>query len=195
MHKERNNKWLKGVFGWSFFLLFFAVGCADKDSTTFTDAELQRISLAQRIRLEEQAGGLVLVVGGETITSDDVVNSMVARGEMMVPLLEVFRQESQDSNLEQFKRQARGRVENVATNKISDILLYHLARSRAGDQLDEALDKAAEAELRRCILSFAGDEGTTEGRASQKNWPVNYWNGYRPVKISVNLQNNIHTAI
>jgi len=164
MHKERSYKWLKSVFCWFFPLLFFAGGCADKGSTTFTDAELERISLAQRIKLEEQAGGLVLVIGGEAITSDDVIKSSVERG---APLLEVLKPEAQTSGLEQFKKQGRGRVEKIVTNKISDILIYHLARSRAGDQLEEALDKAAEAELRRFILSFGGDEAKADEQLKQ----------------------------
>ena len=167
MHKERNNKWLMSFFGWSFFLLFFACGCADRDSTTFTDAELQRISLAQRIRLEEQAGGLVRVVGGEAITSEDVIRSTLESGNAVVQLIEVLTPEAKNSNLEQFKRQAKARVERIVTNKISDILIYHLAKSRAGDQLDEALNKAAEAELRRFILGFGGDEAKADEQLKQ----------------------------
>jgi len=168
MQKEKGYKWLKNIVGWSFFLLFFVGGCADKDSSIFTDAELERISLAQRINLEEQAGGLVLVVGGETITSDDVIQPSVERGSgKVVSIVEALRPVAQMSDLEQFKKRARGQIEEIVTAKISDILLYNLAKSRAGDQVDEALEKAADAEMRMFVLSFGGDEAKADEKLKE----------------------------
>ena len=190
MREEKGYRWLKNistplevrtvnsgvpqrnllltVLGWSFFLLFFAGSCADKSSSIFTDAELERISLAQRINLVEQAGGLVLVVGGETITSDDVIQSSVEHGGgTVVLLMEALKPAAQMSDIEQFKKQARGQLEEIVTAKISDILLYHLAKSRAGEQIDEALEKAADAELRRFVLSFGGDEAKADEKLKQ----------------------------
>jgi len=167
MHKERDYKWIEIVFVCSFFLLFFIVGCAERSGATFTDAELERVSLAQRIKLVEQAGGLVLMVGGEPITSDEIINYPVEQGEAVVPLIDVLRPAAQISNLEQFKKQARGRVDEIVTTKISDILLYHLAKTRVGENIDEALEKAAEAEMRRFVLSCGGDEAKADEKLEQ----------------------------
>jgi len=167
MCKDRDYKWIEIVSVWSFFLLFFIGSCAERGGSTFTDAELERVSLAQRIKLVEQAGGLVLIVGGEPITSDEIINYPVEQGEAVVPLIDVLRPAAQISNLEQFKKQARARIDEIVTNKISDILLYHLAKTRVGENIDEALEKAAEAEMRRFVLSYGGDEAKADEKLEQ----------------------------
>lgn len=167
MRKKRDYRWLKAVSVLSFSLLFFVDGCAEKSGSSFTDAELERVSLAQRVKLLEQAGGLVLIVGGEPITSDEIINYPVEKSGGTVPLIDVLKPAAQISNLEQFKKQAGGRIDEIVTNKISDILLYHLAKSRVGENIDEALERAADAEMRKFVLSCGGDEAKADEKLEQ----------------------------
>lgn len=166
LYREGNYMWLK-VLVCSFSALSFVAGCSDRRGSAFTDAELGRVSLAQKIQLEEQAGGLVLVVGGESITSDEILRSSMEHNGMIVPLMDVLRPAAQMSDIEQFKERARPQVKEIVTTRISDILLYHLAKNKIGDRLDEALDKAAEAEMRKFILNFGGDEAKADEKLEQ----------------------------
>ena len=51
-------------------LMLLLIGGCQGNKSGMTDAELERVALTQRIELEQAKGGLVLVVGGETLTSD-----------------------------------------------------------------------------------------------------------------------------
>ena len=133
-------------------VLLLAGGCGSSDKPKFTKEEMVRIPLPQRSGLPECSGGFVLAVGGQTITSDEVV----------MPLLEHFRPIAQRSDFERFKEQAQPALERILTSKISNILLYQQAQRQAGEQVDEALEKAAEAEVRRFVVSFEGDYAKAE---------------------------------
>jgi peptidyl-prolyl cis-trans isomerase SurA len=135
----------------------------------YTDEELINIPLAQREGLPEVSGGFVLAVGGETITSDEITTE---------PLLEHFRPLSQKSSHEQFKRQVRPEIEQLVNTRISNILLYQQARRKAGTgvDLEEALEKATESEVRRFIADFNGDYARAE--ESLKKMGMD-WNSFR----------------
>ncbi|KPK44159.1 MAG: hypothetical protein AMJ65_03820 [Phycisphaerae bacterium SG8_4] len=137
--------------------MLLLIGGCQSDKSGMTDAELERIALTQRIELEQAKGGLVLVVGGETLTSDEIIASSV----------EHFKPLAQASELERFKSQARGQLEELVMAKISNILLYQHAKKQAGGNIDEALEKAAETEYRKFILEFGGDEVKAEEKLKQ----------------------------
>jgi parvulin-like peptidyl-prolyl isomerase len=130
-------------------------GCEGSDKTKFTEEDLARIPLAPREGLPEASGGFALSVGGETITSDEIITE---------PLLEHFKSSAQQSSLEQFKKQVRPEIERLLTTRISNILLYQEARRKAGssEDLEDALEKATESEMRRFIASFDGDYAKAE---------------------------------
>ncbi|UCE46688.1 MAG: hypothetical protein JSW47_13845, partial [Phycisphaerales bacterium] len=84
-------------------MLLLIVGC-DGQKSGPTDAELDRIALAQRVELVEAEGGLALVVAGETITSDEVIGSRTElNGRIIVPK-EHFRPLALANDLEKFKK-------------------------------------------------------------------------------------------
>jgi parvulin-like peptidyl-prolyl isomerase len=124
-------------------------GCGGGDKPRFTDKE------AQREGLPEVSGGFVLAVGGETITSDEIITE---------PLLDYFRPIVQRISLEQFKKHARADIEKLIADRISNILLYQQAKREVGEgvDLEDALEKAAESEMRRFIVSFDGDYAKAE---------------------------------
>lgn len=141
----------------SIFVFFLMVGCGSKEKTP-TEEELAKIPFAQRDGLPQCSGGLVLTVAGETITSDEIVG----------PLKEHFRQFAQTNSFERFKNQTRPQVENFIIARISNILLYNQAKKElSGEQLDEALEKAAEKEVRRFINSFGGDYAKAQEQLKQ----------------------------
>ncbi len=128
--------------------MLLLIGGCQGDNSGMTDAELERVALTQEIELVEAKGGLVLVVGGETLASDEIIESSV----------EHFRPLALASELEQFKTQARGQLEDVVMAKISNILLYQHARKQQRGNIDEALEKLAEGEYRKFVLEHGGDE-------------------------------------
>jgi len=123
-------------------------GCMSRTRPKLTEEDLALIPFAQREGLPECSGGLVLKVRGETITSDEIITK---------PLLEHFRAFAQNDNFQQFKERARPQLEQIVANKVSDILIYQQAKKDAGGQIEEALEKAAEAEVRKFVVSFEGD--------------------------------------
>ena len=141
----------------SALVLLLMSGCGGSDKPRLTEEELARIPFAQKTGLPEASGGFVLAVGGETVTSDEVI----------APLIEHLKPIAQRSDFERFKEQARGQVEQVLTNKISNILLYREAKRKAPEQIDEALERLAEAEVRKFIVSFEGDYARAEQALKQ----------------------------
>lgn len=135
------------------WLTLLACGCGSKPK--FTDKDLSHIPLAQRDGLPEASGGFVLVVGGETITSDEIIAG---------PLLDHFRPIAQKSGFEQFKKQARPELKQLISTRVSNILLYQEAKRKVGSgvDIDEALEKATESEVRRFIAGFNGDSAKAE---------------------------------
>ena len=142
-------------------MFVFVVGC-DSEKSGPTDAELDRIALAQKIELVEAEGGLALVVGGETVTSNEIIESRAElNGRIIVPT-EYFRPLAQANNLDKFKTQAREQFEEVVVDRISNILLVQHAKRKAGANVDDALEKAAESELRKFVLGFGGNEAKAD---------------------------------
>lgn len=145
----------------SVLMFAFVVGCEGKKSGP-TDAELDRIALTQKIELVEAAGGLALVVGGETVTSDEIIGSRAdVNGRVVVPM-EYFGPLARTNDLEKFKAQVRPHLEEIVMDKISNVLLVQHAKRQAGGNIDEALEKAAENELRKYVLGFGGNEARAD---------------------------------
>jgi parvulin-like peptidyl-prolyl isomerase len=142
-------------------MLLLLGGC-DSNKSRLTDAEVKRHAITQKIELVEAAGGYVLMVGGETLTSDEIIETRTRLNRLFVSPKEYFRPIAQTSELEQFKERAKGQLEEILMAKMSDILLYQHAKRQAGGNIDEALDKAAESEYRKFVLGFGGDQARAD---------------------------------
>ncbi len=139
----------------SVLMLLLIGGCKNPG---LTDAELDRRNLARKIRLVEASGGLVLIVGGETVTSDEIIESPAElRGVFVLPI-EYFKPIAQVSELKQFKERVRGQLKEILTAKISSILLYQQAKRQVGKNIEEALENQAEKALREFVVTFGGDQ-------------------------------------
>jgi len=142
----------------SVLMLLLPGGCNSGSNPGLTNSELERMDAARKIRLVEASGGLVLMVSGESITSDELIESPVElRGKFVLPI-EYFKPIAQASELEQFKERVRGPLKEILTAKISDILLYQQAKRQIGKNIEEVLEKQAEKALREYVLSFGGDQ-------------------------------------
>jgi len=140
-----------------FVLMFLLASGCESNKKALTDAEIERIAIAQKIELVEGSGGLVLMVGGETITSDEIV----------LPI-ERFEPVAQIRDFEQFKRQVRGKIQELVLDKVSNILLHQHAKREAGEGIDENLEKAAENELRKFVLDYGGDQAKADEALKQR---------------------------
>ncbi|MFH1881828.1 MAG: peptidylprolyl isomerase [Planctomycetota bacterium] len=140
----------------SALMLLLIGGCGDGSNPT--GAELERQALARKIRLVEASGGFVLMVGGETVTSDEIIASPIELGGKFVLPIEYFKPIAQASELEQFKEQARGQLKGILTAKISNILLYQQAKRQIGKNIEDALETQAEKALREFVVDFGGDQ-------------------------------------
>jgi len=147
--------------------LLLIYGCGGDDKPKFTEKEMARIPLPQREGLPEASGGFVLVVGGETITSDEIITE---------PLLDHFRPIAQKSSFEQFKKQARPELEQIIAARVSNILLYQQAKRDTGVDIEDALEKATEAEVRKFVAGFKGDYAKAEQALKQMGMD---WRSFR----------------
>ncbi len=140
----------------SVLMLLLIGGCGS--GSKLAEAELERQALARKIRLVEASGGFVLIVGGETVTSDEMIESPAELGGMFVLPIEHFKPIAQVSELEQFKERVRGQLKEILMVKISSILLYQQAKREVGENIEDALEKQAEKALREFVVAFGGDQ-------------------------------------
>ena len=143
------------------FMLLLLGGC-DSNKSRLTNAEVERRAITQKIELVEAAGGFVLMVGGETLTSDEIIETRARLNGLFASPKEYFGPFAQTSELEQFKERAKGQLEEILMAKMSNILLYQHAKRQAGGNIDEGLEKMAESEYRKFVLGYGGDQARAD---------------------------------
>lgn len=153
---ERSCNRLRVALGWYICISFLVGGCGDSDNSAVDDRP-------GRARILQQAARPgVLVIGEETISAEEIVQTSIEQEDEVITLVEHFKPLAEASELAQFKEWARPQVEEMVMTEVRNILLYRQAKLEAGDQLDEALEKAAEKEWRRFVMRFEGDEAKAE---------------------------------
>lgn len=160
MIKEKSCRLFKAFLGGSLFVLLLIGGCGGGD--LLTEAEMERVTVTEKIRLTEDAGGLVLIVGGKTITSDEILSSRVEYEGKIVPLQERFDSKQTIDDPNRYKEMLRPHIEEALKTKITNIMLYQLARRRAGKNTIQAIEKVAQKELRKYVLSYGGDQAKAD---------------------------------
>ena len=144
----------------SVLILMLLGGCGG--NSRLTDAEKERRALTRKIELVEAAGGYVLIISGESLTSDEIIETRTRLNGSFASPKEYFGSIAQANELEQFKERAKGPLEEIIMAKISNMLLYQQAKRQAGGNIDEALEKAAENEYRKYVLNFEGDQARAD---------------------------------
>lgn len=167
----------------SVLMLLLTGGCGS--GSNLTEAELERRALTRKIRQVESSGGFVLMVGGETVTSDEIIESPVELGGTFVLPIEYFKPIAQASELEQFKERTRDQFKEVLTNKISNMLLYQQAKREAGKNIEEALEKQVEKALREFVLDFGGDQIKADEALQQRGMDWKSFREYQRRKILI----------
>jgi parvulin-like peptidyl-prolyl isomerase len=141
-------------------VLIFVLLCGCNSSNS--EAEKERKELTQKIELVESEGGYVLMVGGETLTSDEIIDSRLPLNQSFISPKEYFAPIAKTSDFEQFKERVKGQLEEIIMGKISNMLLYQYAKRQAGANIDEGLEKAAQNEYRKFVLGFGGDQAKAD---------------------------------
>ena len=139
----------------SMLMLLLIGGCGGNNPS---GAELDRRIITRKIRLVEASGGLVLMVGGETLTSEEVIESPAELGGTYVPPVEYFKPIAQASELEQFKQRVGEHLTGILMGKISNMLLYQEIKREVGENVEVALDKQVEKATREFVMDYGGDQ-------------------------------------
>ena len=152
------------MYKYVFFLLcvLLLIGGCDDSQKRLKESELERAVITQKIELAEAGGGLTLIVGGETLTSDEVINSKSILDNKVITPLEHYKPFAQAVDVSLFKQRVKDQFEQVLMDRISNIVLYQYARRQAGDNVDEGLEQAAQSEYRRFVLGFGGDQAKAD---------------------------------
>jgi len=148
-------------------LMLLLIGGCDGDNKRLTDAQLERRAVTQKIELVEAAGGFVLMIGGETLTSDEIIETRTRLNGMYISPMEYFGPIAKANEFEQFKERAQGQLEEILMAKISNILLYQRAKRQGGENINEGLEKAAQNEYRKFVLNFGGDQARADDALKQ----------------------------
>jgi parvulin-like peptidyl-prolyl isomerase len=143
-------------------LLVLIMGVLAGCNSGTSEAELERQALTRKIELVEAGGGYVLMVGGETLTSDEIIDSRTLISQLYISPKEYFGPLAQTSDFEQFKERAEEQLEEIIMDKITSILFYQHIKRQAGGNIDEGLEKAAQNEYRKFILGFGGNQARAE---------------------------------
>jgi len=138
-------------------LLLFSASCNDAEKPRFSAEQLESIPPPVTANLPEVSGGLALSVGGQTLTADEVV----------APFVENFKRTARNTDFETFQNHTIEQIDHLVVGRISGIILYELAAKQAGD-VDEALEKAVEGEIRKFVDSFGGDYAKAEEALEQE---------------------------
>ncbi len=139
----------------SMFILLLTGGCGGNNPSS---AELERRTITRKIRLVEASGGLVLMVGGETLTSDEVIESPAELGGTYVPPIEYFKPIAQASELDQFKERVGEPLTGILMGKISNMLLYQEIKRDIGENVELALEQQVEKVMREFVMAYGGDQ-------------------------------------
>ena len=139
----------------SMLMLLLIGGCGGNNPSS---AELERRTITRKIKLVEASGGLVLMVGGETLTSEEVIESPAELGGTYVPPVEYFKPIAQASELEQFKERVGEHLMGILMGKISNMLLYQEMKREVGENVEVALEKQADKAMRQFVMDYGGDQ-------------------------------------
>lgn len=124
------------------------VGCNNKAKTgKFNEEQMANFPLARKDGLPEPSGGLVLNVGAETITAQEII----------APIVQANQATSKNEDFETFKAKAWPGIANLVLKRTTDMLMYHEAKKSAPSDIDKRLDKVVEQEVNRFVARYKGN--------------------------------------
>jgi len=144
-------------------LAFMVSGCGDKiPQGKYTPEQMKTIPFPNRYDLPAPTGGMTFNVASETVTVKDLT----------VLLEQQYKPLAAQGSFAAFKQAARPAFRETLRSRVTDILLYAEARKKAPENIDDALDKAVESELKRFLLSYDNNRALAENalRAMGYDW-------------------------
>jgi len=138
-------------------LVLAMAGCEGNKKSALTEAEIERLTFAQKPNRPD-----TLIVSGEAITSERITDSSVERVASGPTLREELLERAQNGTREQFMRWAHPRVRQRLNNEITSVVLYTRARRELGEKVDDTLEQMAETELRRFVLDHGGNNAQAD---------------------------------
>ena len=150
-------------------VLFLSVGCDNTAGPNVTNTELSRMTNISNIGLIENKDKFILLVGGQEITSDDIIYEPTMFGETFLSPAEYLEPVAQAYEIELFKAQTRDWLKQIIKRRISYVVLYQNAKRQLGDNLDDTLENATESEFNNFIQRYGGDIAKADEIIKQ-NW-------------------------
>lgn len=149
-------------------------GCQLKQSEygKFTKDEIEEMGYAQVDGLPPVSGGVTLSIMGETVTANEIVNNE--------PMIESLRPMNEYDDYKLFAKKARQAVSRVVMGKVSDILLYQLARKDSPGNVDEMLEKAVETEIDKHVANYKNNFAKAEQAFKEMGFID--WDNFREYK-------------
>ena len=154
---------------WLLVLVFLVYGCGEGGDSSFNQ-EPANITFPASERIRQYRGGLVLAVGADSITSDQIVGALIEETGRLVSLFEHLAPIAvvNRNDFEAFRREVREEIEAVVDGRISNILLYRQAREKMSEYMDVRLERAAADEFRRLVEEdFDGDYERAEAELEE----------------------------
>jgi parvulin-like peptidyl-prolyl isomerase len=123
-------------------------GCNNEPKTgKFTEEQMVNLPLPKKDGLPEPSGGLVLNVGAETITTEEIIE----------PAVKAYQAKNNPQDFEKFKANVWPKVAEAVLEKTTNILMYHEAKKSAPSDIDQRLDKVVEQEVNRFVARYEGN--------------------------------------
>ncbi len=146
------------------------VGC-ESDKKGISDAELERIAGLNSVEVVESADQMILKVGGESITADQLIKTPTDFNGKYVSPAEYLGPATALMTSEQFKARYRDTLKSIVMSKISNIVLYQCAKKdfEKNSSDEESLNKAAQSELRKFELNYGGDQAKVNEALAKMN--------------------------
>ncbi len=138
-------------------LLLFGASCATHTKAALTEEEIRQKTLAYRPERPD-----VLLVSGERVTFDDVLNPSPEDDASGPTLKDKLIELARQVPLESFMKEARPVIHQRLNSNIANIVLYKRARRETGAKTDEQLDQIMEMELRKFTIEHGGTGVSTD---------------------------------
>jgi len=98
------------------------------------------------------SGGLVLKVNEDSISSEEIISATEGQ---LKPL-------AKGASFEEFRQRSVPMLNQVVMNKVTNSIIYQMAKKNAPANIDEAVKKAADSEVRRFVSGFKGNYAEAE---------------------------------
>lgn len=152
----QNSRSVRGIFQLAAAgLAVFLSACSSKiPQGKYSQEEMLNLPLANRYNLPEPTGGMVLKVGSETLTSEEILSIPQVK-EALTPL-------AKKGDLTAYEAQAMPLLRSIIRSRAADLLLYEEARKSAPANIDELLEAAVKKEIERFVADYDNNVALAE---------------------------------